>query len=90
LYIWDHNNWIVRKVDPSGKITNVAGIPGRQGFETYNVPATQSTIPNLISGMVSDDSGNILLYTDDHVTKILPNGNLVYFGFSLYRGGGIV
>jgi sugar lactone lactonase YvrE len=62
VYIADHHNRVVRKVDPKGKITTIAGT-GEAGFNREEGPATKVTLHDPIGLFVDDDSG--VLYIAD-------------------------
>jgi sugar lactone lactonase YvrE len=56
VYIADHHNRVVRKVDPKGTITTVAGT-GEAGFNREEGPATKVMLHDPIGLFVDDDSG---------------------------------
>ena len=62
VYIADHHNRVVRKVDPKGKITTIAGT-GEAGFNREEGPATKVMLHDPIGLFVDDDSG--VLYVAD-------------------------
>ena len=62
VYIADHHNRVVRKVDPKGTITTVAGT-GEAGFNREEGPATKVMLHDPIGLFVDDDSG--VLYIAD-------------------------
>jgi DNA-binding beta-propeller fold protein YncE len=62
LYIADHHNRVVRKVDPEGTITTIAGT-GEAGFNREEGPATKVMLQDPIGLFVDDDSG--VLYVAD-------------------------
>jgi len=74
LYIADYRNSRIRKVDPSGIITTVAG-NGTGGFSGDGGPATSAGL-NSPFGVAVDGSGN--LYVADtgnyRVRRVAPNG----------------
>ncbi|HEX5431705.1 MAG TPA: IPT/TIG domain-containing protein [Bryobacteraceae bacterium] len=59
LYIADSGNQVIRKVDPSGVITTIAG-NGTPGFSGDNGPATQASL-NYPSGVAVDAAGNLYI-----------------------------
>jgi sugar lactone lactonase YvrE len=62
VYIADHHNRVVRKVDPKGTITTVAGT-GEAGFNREEGPATKVMLHDPIGLFFDDDSG--VLYIAD-------------------------
>ena len=62
VYIADHHNRVVRKVDPKGTITTIAGT-GEAGFNREGGPATKVMLHDPIGLFVDDDSG--VLYIAD-------------------------
>src|SRR5215218_7289054 len=62
VYIADHHNRVVRKVDPKGTITTIAGT-GEAGFNREKGPATKVWLHDPIGLFVDDDSG--VLYIAD-------------------------
>jgi sugar lactone lactonase YvrE/mono/diheme cytochrome c family protein len=66
VYIADAHNHVIRKVDPQGLITTVAGTPGQRGFSGDGGPATAAKL-NLPEGLSVDRSGNI------YVADVLNN-----------------
>jgi NHL repeat-containing protein len=63
LYIDDQRNYVVRKVDPSGIMSTIAGT-GTRGYTANNVPATASEL-NESWGLAADGAGNV--YISDQV-----------------------
>lgn len=59
LYIADGGNYVVRKVNPAGIITTIAG-NGTLGFSGDGGPATSAQF-TVINGMVTDNAGNLYL-----------------------------
>jgi sugar lactone lactonase YvrE len=62
VYIADHHNRVVRKVDPEGTITTIAGT-GEAGFNREEGPATKVMLQDPIGLFFDDDSG--VLYIAD-------------------------
>ena len=92
LYIADQANYCVRKVNSSGIITNVAGIPLSSGYGGDGGPATAALFQS-IPGVDVDTAGNI--YVDDlynhRLRKINPAGVITTIagtGVSGYSGDG--
>ncbi len=91
VYIADMDNFRVRKVDTSGKISTVAG-NGAFGFTGDNIPATQTALSSPAAVAV-DAAGN--LYIADlfnyRVRKVNPQGIITTFagaGQAGYSGDG--
>ncbi len=92
LFIADHNNYCVRKVDATGIITTIAGTPSTAGSSGDGGPASACTFRTLTD--VSIDASGIL-YVSDYgnykVRTIDLAGNvntIVGDGFSGYTGNG--
>jgi sugar lactone lactonase YvrE len=62
VYIADHHNRVVRKVDPEGKITTIAGT-GEAGFNREEGPATKVMLRDPI-GLFFDDGSGVLYIAD--------------------------
>jgi streptogramin lyase len=75
IYVSDHNNHCIRKVDTTGNVSTLAGILGTLGFQ--DGPAAQSLF-NYPWGVAVDSSDN--LYVSDHnnhrIRKIDSTGNV--------------
>jgi predicted phage tail protein/sugar lactone lactonase YvrE len=71
LFISDYNNERIRKVNPSGTITTIAGT-GRSGFAGDGGPAFKAKI-NHPAGLTVNGAGDLLLgdYGNNRVRKIL-------------------
>ncbi len=74
VYIADQFNNRVRKVDPAGIITTVAG-RGNEGFTGDGGPATAATV-TLPIGIAVDASGNLYIadYNFGHVREVSTDG----------------
>jgi uncharacterized protein YjdB len=77
LYVSDVNNNVVRKVSPSGIITNFAG-NGTIGYTGDNGPATAAQL-NQPYGLATDASGNVYIGTGKTVRKVSPSGIITTF-----------
>lgn len=60
VYIADANNQVVRRVDPQGSISTVAGVGGQKGFSGDGGPATAAKL-NLPEGIYVDRTGNLYI-----------------------------
>jgi RHS repeat-associated protein len=76
VYIADRYNYTVDKVDPSGNLTIVAGVPGETGAPTPG-PAVLSELGPLVSVGV-DGQGDVLIADpqNDVVEEVTPAGVL--------------
>ena len=73
LFFADTDNHRIRKVDPAGTITTVAGT-GKKGFDGDDGPATEARI-NSPRGIAVDGTGNLYFAdSDDRVRKVDPSG----------------
>jgi uncharacterized protein (TIGR03437 family) len=74
LFIADTGNHSIRKVDPSGMITTVAGT-GALGFSGDEGPATAAGI-NTPRGVVVDDNGDIFIADtgNNRIRQVTPDG----------------
>ena len=78
VYVVDNNNFTVRKVDPSGNVTTIAGSPGKSGYVDTAGPGASARFgfSFLFEGIGLDASGN--LYVADEgasaIRKITPAG----------------
>jgi uncharacterized protein (TIGR03437 family) len=92
IYIADQNNNRIRKVDPNGIITTVAG-NGNTQFTGDGGPATGSTvyIAGMHNGLAVDAAGNLFIADDGHhrirkvdtkgiITTVAGNGSQNYSG----------
>ena len=91
LYITDNSNSRIRKVDPSGIITTVAGI-GRPGNLGDGGPAVEAWIRSP-TGVTVDKAGNVYFASrsDDVVRKVDPAGiitTIAGIGRSGFSGDG--
>ena len=95
IYIADQNNNRIRKVDPSGTITTVAG-NGNTQFSGDGGPATASTvyILGMHNGLAVDAAGNLFIADDGHhrIRKVDPKGIITTVagnGSQNYSGDGV-
>jgi uncharacterized repeat protein (TIGR01451 family) len=74
LFIADTNNYRVRKIDPSGIISTVAG-NGTYGFNGDGVSALSARLASP-SGVAFDGSGNLLIadYGNSRIRKVASSG----------------
>ena len=91
LFIADSGNGRVRKVDPQGIITTVAG-KGGTGYSPDGTVATNATF-GILQSVACDAQGSVFIadYQYNRVRKIRPDGTLataVGDGFARYAGDG--
>ncbi len=79
VYVADSENHRVRRIDPSGTITTVAGT-GRAGYTGDGVQATASAL-NWPTGVALDSAGNLYVAEPQshRVRKITPGGIISTF-----------
>lgn len=75
VYFAEINGSVVRKIDPSGAVTVVAGIPGSAGFSGDGGPAGSAQL-NGPRGIAIDPFGNLLIadYYNRRVRRVTPGG----------------
>ncbi len=91
LYIADTFNNRIRKVNPSGIITTVAG-DGQEGFSGDGGPATSASL-NEPAGVAVDPAGNLYIadHGNDRIRKVSPDGIITTMagnGGFRFRGDG--
>ncbi len=88
LYIADSGNHRVRRVDPDGRITTVAG-SGLQGFGGDGGPAVAARL-NSPRGVSTDAAGNLYIADtfNERVRKVDPHGRITTIAGSGARGYG--
>ena len=71
MYITDHRNHVIRKVDASGIITTFAGIPNNGGYNGDNILADQAQL-NFPLGMGVDSEDNLYIadYENHRIRKV--------------------
>jgi uncharacterized protein (TIGR03437 family) len=72
VYIADSRNHRVRKVSPSGEITDVAG-NGERGNDGDGGPATRARL-DFPTGVAVDSAGNVFIASGLFVRRVSPNG----------------
>jgi len=74
LYIADHQNHRIRRVDPSGNISTFAGT-GERGFRGDGGPAVQAQL-SFPRGVALDAAGNLYIadYENFRIRKVDPSG----------------
>ena len=89
VYIADSYNQRVRKVNPAGTITTIAGT-GRPGVSGDGGPATSATM-TYPRGVAADAQGNVYIFDGStRVRKVTPGGTIRTFagGGSSFGDGG--
>lgn len=74
LYILDTGNYKIRKINPAGLVTTLAG--SVQGFS--NGTGTAATFYSLNAGITIDALGNLYVGDSNRVRKITPQGVVTY------------
>ena len=79
LYIADASNYRIRRVDPSGTITTIAGT-GERGFSGDNGPAVAARL-DLPLGVAVDGAGNLYIadYWNHRIRRVDPSGTITTF-----------
>ena len=79
LFIADSSNHRIRKVDPSGIISTVAGT-GERGFSVGYGPAVQAML-SFPTGVAVDTAGNLYIadYENRRVRRVDPSGTITTF-----------
>jgi sugar lactone lactonase YvrE len=89
IYVADHFNNRVRKIDPAGMITTVAGNGNRRSGTANGQRAVDLGI-GIVDGVAVDNSGNLYLNADFEVDKVdMTKGtitNVIGFGTVAFRG----
>ena len=93
LYIAQGNVGCVRKIDPSGIISTIAGVPYVTNFNGNGIPAISANL-NFPIDVAIDVNGNIFIseFQGDRIRKIESNGIIKTFagtGLHAYNGDGI-
>ena len=86
LFIGDAYNHRIRRVDPSGTITTIAGT-GKQGYSGDGGPAIAARISGP-SGLTVDGNGNLYFSGSERVRKIDPSGSITTIVGSGVSGAG--
>ena len=79
LYVADWNNYVIRKITPSGVVTTLAGVRGAAG--NVNGSATVAKFSKTMRGIACDSLGNLYLadYSNNAIRKITPTGTVSTF-----------
>ncbi|OAA29057.1 serine/threonine protein kinase [Frankia sp. EI5c] len=92
LYVVDQDNYRIRRIDPAGVITTVAGT-GHKGFSGDGGPATSADINTIGADVEVDAAGTVYLSDpgNSRIRRIGPDGiitTLAGTGVSEYSGNG--
>jgi RHS repeat-associated protein len=68
IYIVDHFNYRIRRIDPDGIITTIAG-NGLPGFSGDGGPATKARLAYYVMGVALDSEGNVYI-ADNHNQRV--------------------
>ena len=88
LYVADASNQRIRRIDPDGVITTIAGT-GERGFGGDGGPATEAQLYNPV-GLAVDGSGNLYVadYFNQRIRRIDPDGVITTIAGTGERGFG--
>jgi hypothetical protein len=77
LYFSDTGNHRVRRVNPDGTLTTVAGT-GKEGFSGDNGPATAARL-STPTGLALDAAGNLYVaeYGNSRIRRVSPDGTII-------------
>ena len=90
LYFADKNNHIVRKIDPNGIISRVAGSTEEAGYSGDGGSALEAKLQHP-TNLVFDSAGNLFVGEKYRIRKIDTNGIITTFagdGSDSYKGDG--
>ena len=75
IYVADTLNSFIRKIDQNGRVTTVAGTPGKEGDTDGAVTSAQFRLP---SGIAVSDDGSIIYVADtgNHKIRKIENGQV--------------
>lgn len=79
LYVADHLTHVIRKIDPQGTVTTLAGVAGDPGFQDGFGSQAKFYRPY---GLTLDNEGNILVADEwnHRIRKITPEGQVTTIG----------
>ncbi|CUU56463.1 Serine/threonine protein kinase [Parafrankia irregularis] len=92
IYLVDQDNFRLRRIDPAGRISTVAGT-GDAGFSGDGGPATRAKISTVGADVAVDSTGTIYLSdpANSRVRRITPDGIITTIagtGVAQYSGNG--
>lgn len=90
LYFADSSNHIIRKIDGSGNISTVAGIPANPGSSGDGGPANQARLSGPVA-IAFDSTGNLYITENFRVRRMTTDGSISTIagnGFSGFAGDG--
>lgn len=81
LIVGDNTNHVIRRVDPNGNVSTIAGTATVAGDTDGPAATAQFRNP---AGMVADPSGNLFVaeYSGNRIRKITPGGTVTVFAGS--------
>ena len=82
VYVADRDNFVIRKIAPTGVVTTLAGSPGAQGL----ADGTSTARFNRPAGITVDLAGNVYVHDSTLIRKISPTGNVTTFDTALGYG----
>ena len=84
LYVSDLANYRIRRIDPEGTVTTIAGT-GERGFSGDGGPATEAQILSVLS-MAQDTAGNLYVSDNLRIRRIDPEGIITTIAGTGERG----
>ena len=90
VYFVDRDTYRVRRVDPSGLVSTVAG-SGLLGFSGDGGPATSAKLGERVEGLAIDEAGNVYIAdaANYRIRRVDPSGTIeTIAGTGTFGGGG--
>lgn len=73
ILVADSGNHTIRRIDPAGAVTTLAGSPGVSGVVDGNRETARLRAPGYLA---ADAAGNVFVAEDDRIRKITPDGTV--------------
>ena len=77
LYVADKQNHRIRRIEPGGTITTVAG-NGVGGFDGHGIPATQTRLRAPEAVAVRPDGAFYIADTENHFVRLVTTSGLIF------------